>query len=363
MTPVHTSALTLLAMITLACAPSSITAQTLTPHQQLALRHLQGARRDQHRHGRPATRSAAAEAMAARLRAAGFAGRRRAGARRPRRARAISSRGCAARASASRSCCSRISTSSRRSARTGRVDPFKLIEQDGYFYGRGTGDDKAMAAIFVANLIRYKQEGYKPDRDIILALRRDEESGDANGVGMLAARRTIATDRRRVRAERGRRRRPQGTASRMWNSVQASEKVVIKLQARGDEPGRPQLAADARTTRSTAWPKRSRASRKFSFPFKLNEITRAFFERTAAAAESPQTAADMRAIAAGSPGLDALSIRGCRRTRSTTRSCARPASPRSSRAGTPTTRCRRGRAPRSIAASCRVSRLTRCLRP
>src|ERR1700712_3610925 len=44
------------------------------------------------------------------------------------------------------------------------TDPFKLVEQDGYFYARGSGDDKYMAASFVANLIRYKQEGYKPDR-------------------------------------------------------------------------------------------------------------------------------------------------------------------------------------------------------
>jgi acetylornithine deacetylase/succinyl-diaminopimelate desuccinylase-like protein len=64
------------------------------------------------------------------------------------------------------------------------TDPFKLVEKDGYFYGRGSGDDKSMVAFFVANLIRYKQEGFRPDRDIIVALETDEENLDADALGI-----------------------------------------------------------------------------------------------------------------------------------------------------------------------------------
>ena len=64
------------------------------------------------------------------------------------------------------------------------VDPFKLTEQDGYFYGRGSSDDKYMASSFVTNLIRYRQEGYKGDRDIIVALETDEEIFDHDALGI-----------------------------------------------------------------------------------------------------------------------------------------------------------------------------------
>lgn len=67
------------------------------------------------------------------------------------------------------------------------VDPFTLLEQDGYFYGRGTGDDKAMSAIWVTSFIRFKQEGFVPNRDLIIALTADEEGGDDNGVEWLLA--------------------------------------------------------------------------------------------------------------------------------------------------------------------------------
>ena len=57
------------------------------------------------------------------------------------------------------------------------TDPFQFVEKDGYFYGRGTQDMKSDDAIWVTEFIRLKREGFKPDRDLILALTADEEGG------------------------------------------------------------------------------------------------------------------------------------------------------------------------------------------
>src|SRR5512138_2142766 len=109
------------------------------------------------------------------------------------------------------------------------MDPFTFVEKDGYFYGRGTGDDKAQAAIWVANLIRYKREGFKPDRDIIVALTADEEGGGAyNGVEWLLKNKRELIDAEFALNEGG-----YGDAlgdTRIANNIQISEKYVINYR-------------------------------------------------------------------------------------------------------------------------------------
>jgi acetylornithine deacetylase/succinyl-diaminopimelate desuccinylase-like protein len=177
------------------------------------------------------------------------------------------------------------------------VDPFKLTEQDGYFYARGSGDDKYMAAAFISNLIRYKQEGYKPDRDIIVALETDEEilDHDALGIQWLIKSHRDLIDAEFALNEGG------GVGLKddkpIRNSVQTSEKFSVTyrfdVKNRGSHSAVPvKDNAIYRLAEGLA-----RLS-KFDFQPELNETTRAYFERTAQL-EGGQTAADMRAVLTG----------------------------------------------------------------
>ena len=175
------------------------------------------------------------------------------------------------------------------------LDPFKLTERDGYFYGRGTSDDKAMAAIFVANLIRYKQENAQLDRDIILALTADEEGGDFNGAKwLLDNHRDLVSAEFGINEGGGGRHRK---GVKLFNGVQASEKVyqsfLLEVKNKGGHSSLP--SPDNAIYRLAAG--LGRLS-KFDFPVNLNEVTRGYFQKMATI-ETGQTATDMKALAAG----------------------------------------------------------------
>src|ERR1700730_3678179 len=176
------------------------------------------------------------------------------------------------------------------------VDPFKLIEKDGYFYGRGTADDKFMAAAFVANLIRYMQEGYKPDRDIIVALETDEEILDRDGLGIqwLLKNHRELIDAEFALNEGGPVGLKNGKAIRKGG--QTREKVSLRYQIDVKNRGGHSSVPSKDNAIYHLAEGLVRLS-KFSFPQKLNETTRAFFERTAQF-EGDQTAADIRAALA-----------------------------------------------------------------
>jgi acetylornithine deacetylase/succinyl-diaminopimelate desuccinylase-like protein len=178
-------------------------------------------------------------------------------------------------------------------------DPYQLVEQDGYFYGRGTGDDKFMAAAFVAALARYKAEGYKPDRDIILALTTDEEISDRNNYGIndLIKNHRDLIDAEFALNEGGGVALQNGRAR--WVNVQTTEKLFqsfwLEVTNKGGHSSQP-------TKDNAIYRLADGLGRleKFDFPVHLNDTTRVYFERLAPL-QPGQDGQDMKAILASPP--------------------------------------------------------------
>jgi acetylornithine deacetylase/succinyl-diaminopimelate desuccinylase-like protein len=184
------------------------------------------------------------------------------------------------------------------------VDPFKLVEKDGYFYARGSGDDKFMAATFVANMIRYKQEGFKPDRDIVLLLETDEEIGDRDAVGVqwMIKNHHDLIDAEFALNEGGRVGLKNGKPLR--NDLQTTEKVFVNYSFEvRNSGGHSSLPTKDNAIYHLA-EGLARLS-KYDFPVVLNDTTRSWLER-AAPLEDPQIGTAMNSVASGRPDPAAL---------------------------------------------------------
>src|ERR1700722_17338071 len=183
------------------------------------------------------------------------------------------------------------------------TDPFQFVEKDGYFYGRGTQDMKESDAVLVTTFIRLKQEGFKPERDLILALTADEEGGASNGVDWLLrnhrdlidAAFVLNSDSGGVDLENGK---------PLSFDVESEEKLYADYQLTATSPGghsslpvpdNPVYHIADALTRLQA----------YQFPFELNAVTRAYFERMSSL-ESGGTSADMKGVLQNPPDAGAI---------------------------------------------------------
>ncbi len=168
------------------------------------------------------------------------------------------------------------------------LPPFTLTERDGWFYGRGTVDDKAMAAIWVATLVRYRREGFVPDRDLVVVLTADEEGGPDNGAAWLLEHHPELVRGAFVLNEGGGGQRRDGT--RLANRVQVAEKTfqsfTLEARDRGGHSSVPRR--DNPIYRLSAALVRVQ---QLEFPVRLNETTREFFRRMAPLEPGPLGAA------------------------------------------------------------------------
>ena len=173
-------------------------------------------------------------------------------------------------------------------------DPFKLVEENGWFYGRGASDDKAMASVFTASIMRYAKQGFKPRRDIKLALTCGEETaGVFNSVKWLTETQPKVLSAAFALNE--------GAGGELDKNdkpialqIQAGEKVYQDFLLQATDVG----GHSSRPTKNNPITRLSAGLAKlgnYNFPAALNPATRGYFEAQSKL-EPPEVAADMRAI-------------------------------------------------------------------
>ena len=175
-------------------------------------------------------------------------------------------------------------------------DPFKLVEEDGFFYARGSSDDKAMAAVFADSMVRFKKEGYRPKRGIRLALTCGEETPNVfNGVRYLVEKHRDLIDAGFALNEGGGGRYDQETGVYRYVSVLAAEKVYQDFTLTTANKG----GHSSRPTPDNAIYQLVHALDKIEahqFKVEFNDTTRGYFEKFGAV-QGGEEGADMVAAA------------------------------------------------------------------
>ena len=173
------------------------------------------------------------------------------------------------------------------------VEPYSFLERDGYYYGRGSSDNKAGAAMLVANFIRYRQESYQPERDLIIVLTGDEETSSGAISSLITEHRDLVDAEYALNTDAGGGEIHDGKPTQF--AVQTAEKVYLTFQLevrnKGGHSSVPE--ADNAIYRLSGALSRLAGHR---FPMRLNATTRTYFER-AAANQPAEVASAMRAVA------------------------------------------------------------------
>ncbi|MCJ7557633.1 MAG: M20/M25/M40 family metallo-hydrolase, partial [Gammaproteobacteria bacterium] len=172
------------------------------------------------------------------------------------------------------------------------MDPFTFMEKDGYFYGRGTSDNKAGDAVLIANFLRLKKEGFVPARDMIMVLSGDEETVAESIKYLLAEQRDLVDAEFSLNTDGGGIPYVDGKPAAFV--IQGAEKVYLTFKLEVANPGghssvpRPDNAIYELAAGLVKLA-------EYKFPVSLNDVTRSFFQASAMS-QDPEHAAAMQAL-------------------------------------------------------------------